>query len=637
MRHPILVLAQDVMLRSTLARWLMSAGYSVELAENDRRAREVLAAHSVALTILAGSRCRMPAFDLDGNSGKRIIVTEPSRDVGRPEGAVLAGDGSLSVPLDQQAVLAGVKSALQARPDVPNGRSREPETLAFDGFTIDLAGRSLRDNRGSEVPLTRSEFALLVVLARQPGRVLSRDQLLDAALGRPAEPYDRSVDVLVGRLRKKIEPDPKSPRFILTIVGEGYKFAAKVLQAAEAAPGPSLALPDKPSIAVLPFANLSGDPEQEYFADGMVEEIITALSRIRWLFVIARNSSFTYKGQATDVKQIGRELGVRYVLEGSVRKAGGHVRVTAQLIDATNGAHLWADRFDGALEDVFELQDNVAGSVAGVIEPALQAAEAARSAARPTTDLGAYDCYLRALVVFHPMTKEAVREALGLLEQAIAIDRNYGPALALAANCHMQFVNYSWAEDPATARSQAVDLARRALQVACDDPGVIAGAAMVLAVFGEDIGTMMALTDHALAHNPSSARGWYHSGFLRLMAGKPDRAIELAEVSLRLSPRARIGALHTLIGASHFLSRRFDEAVAKLLLALEETPNFPVPYRYLAACYAHMRRLDEARDVVTRLRAITPNVIPPRIMYLRNAEHRELYLSGLRLAAGEVA
>jgi adenylate cyclase len=175
------------------------------------------------------------------------------------------------------------------------------------------------------------------------------------------------------------------------------------------------------------------------------------------------------------------------------------------------------------------------------------------------------------------------------------------------------------------------------LQVARDDPDVIASAALVLAVFGEDIGTMMALADHALALNPSSARGWYHSGFLRLMAGKPDRAIEQAEVSLRLSPRARIGAVHTVIGASHFLSRRFEEAIAKLLLAIEETPNFPVPYRYLAACYAHAGRLDEAREVFNRLRAITPAVIPPRIMYLRDAEHRELYLSGLRLAAREAA
>jgi len=275
----------------------------------------------------------------------------------------------------------------------------------------------------------------------------------------------------------------------------------------------------------------------------------------------------------------------------------------------------------------------VAASVAGVIEPALQAAEAARSAARPTTHLGAYDCYLRALAVFYPITKEAVLQALGLLEQAISIDRHYGPALAFAAACHMQFVNYSWAEDPTTARRKAVDLARRALEVAGEDPDVIASAALVLAVFGEDIGTMMALADQALALNPSSARGWYHSGFLRLMAGQPDRAIELAEVSLRLSPRARIGAVHTLIGASHFVSRRFDQAIAKLLLAIEETPNYPIPYRYLAACYAHMGHLGEARDVVTRLRVITPAVIPPRILYLRNAEHRDLYLSGLRLAA----
>jgi tetratricopeptide (TPR) repeat protein len=289
------------------------------------------------------------------------------------------------------------------------------------------------------------------------------------------------------------------------------------------------------------------------------------------------------------------------------------------------------------MEDVFELQDNVAASVAGVIEPALQAAEAARSICRPTTDLGAYDCYVRALAVFHPMTKEAILEALGLLDRAIASDRHYGPALALAASCHMQFVNYSWAKDPHTARRKAVDLARRALQVARDDPSVIASAAMILAVFGEDIGTMTALADHALALNPSCARGWYDSGFLRLMAGNPNRAIELAEISLRLSPRTRSGPVHTLIGASHFLSRRFNEAIPKLLLALEETPNFPVACRYLAACYARMGRLDEARDVVKRLRAITPAVIPPDIMYLRNAQHRELYLSGLHLAADEAA
>jgi adenylate cyclase len=196
---------------------------------------------------------------------------------------------------------------------------------------------------------------------------------------------------------------------------------------------PALPLPDKPSIAVLPFQNMSGDPEQEYFTDGMVEEIITALSRIRWLFVIARNSSFTYRGRSVDVKQVGRELGVRYVLEGSVRKAGGRVRITAQLIDAQNGAHLWADRLDGLLEDIFELQDKVASNVAGIIEPALQAAEIRRSVARPTTDLSAYDLYLRALAIFFPVTKERILAAQGLLDQAIAIDRKYGPGTFLGS------------------------------------------------------------------------------------------------------------------------------------------------------------------------------------------------------------
>src|SRR5215472_16260187 len=228
-------------------------------------------------------------------------------------------------------------------------------------------------------------------------------------------------------------------------------------------------LPDKPSIAVLPFANLSGDAEQEYFVDSMVEEIITALSRIRWLFVIARNSSFTYKGQAVDVKQVGRELRVRYVLEGSVRKAGNRVRITGQLIEAETGAHLWADRFDGLIEDVFELQDKVASSVAGVIEPALQAAETARSAGRPTNDLTAYDLYLRAHSIFFSSARQ-IPEALRLLEQAITRDPHYGPALAWAALCCHRLVVDGRSEDRKADRRKRSDYARRALEVAGDDP-----------------------------------------------------------------------------------------------------------------------------------------------------------------------
>jgi TolB-like protein len=412
-----------------------------------------------------------------------------------------------------------------------------------------------------------------------------------------------------------------------------YRVEGKATMTDRATVALPLALPDKPSIAVLPFQNMSGDPEQEYFADGMVDEIITAISRIRWLFVIARDSSFAYKGQRIDVKQVGRELGVRYVLEGSVRKAGGRVRITAQLIDAAAGTHLWADRFDGSLEDVFELQDKVASSVAGVIEPALQAAETAQSAHRPTADLTAYDLYLRAYAMFRSSARQA-SEALRLMEQAIARDPRYGTALAWAASCCQRLLFDNRSEDRAADRRKSADFARRALEVAGDDPGVLANTALVLAYLGEDIGAMMALVDRALALNPSFARGWHVGGVLRLWAGEPDIAIEHVNAALRLSPRARVGSSLGAIGAAHFVARRFNEAVPKLLLAMQDDPSFSHPYQFLAACYAHMGRLVDARELVERLRAITPVVIPDAT-YLRNADHRELLLSGLRSAAGE--
>jgi class 3 adenylate cyclase/tetratricopeptide (TPR) repeat protein len=348
---------------------------------------------------------------------------------------------------------------------------------------------------------------------------------------------------------------------------------------------------------------------------------------------IARASSFTYKGQAIDVKQVGRELGVGYVLEGSVRKAGGRVRITAQLIDATNGAHLWADRFDGLLDDVFELQDKVAASVAGVIEPALQAAETARSAGRPTADLTAYDLYLRAHAMW-VSSGTLLRDALHLLQQAIERDPNYGPALALAASCYVRLCSDGWSKDVEADGRNGVDLARRSLQVAGDEPGTLAEAALALAFFGEDIDATIALVNRALALNPSFARGWYLSGVLRTYAGEHDLGIEHVETSLRLSPRERMGQPMAAIGRAYFFKRQFDEAATKLLMAIQDDPGFPTGYRYLAACYAHMGRFDEARAIVARLRAITPLVMPSGAQ-LRNPEDRQLFLSGLRLAAGE--
>jgi adenylate cyclase len=412
--------------------------------------------------------------------------------------------------------------------------------------------------------------------------------------------------------------------------------AEKTSTAATVETTPILALPDKPSIAVLPFQNMSGDPEQEYFADGMVEEIITALSRIRWLFVIARNSSFTYKGQAVDITQVGRELGVRYVLEGSVRKGGSRVRITAQLIEAETGTHLWADRFDGSLEDVFDLQDKIAISVAGVIEPALQAAEIQRSANRPTSDLTAYDLYLQAIPHFASHSRGGMTVALDLVERAIQRDPHYGLALSFAAACRADLHVAGWISDAEANRRTGVDLALKALERAGGDPWVLSRAAYALGCLDEDITTSLALADKSLELNPSFASGWLHSGWLRLFAGHADMAIKHFMTSMRLNPRAPAANAWLGIGIAHFFERRFAEAEVALLRSRQLLPGWVGPYRWLASCYAHLGRLDEASAMVSRLRGVTPDAGFTLRRY-RNADQRELFLSGLRLAIGEAS
>jgi adenylate cyclase len=407
-----------------------------------------------------------------------------------------------------------------------------------------------------------------------------------------------------------------------------------VLDASSTIPAPELPLPSKPSIAVLPFQNMSGDPEQEYFADGMVEEIVTALSRIPWLFVIARNSSFTYKGRAVNVKQVGRELGVIYVLEGSVRKAGNHIRITTQLIDAISDAHLWSNRFDGPLDDIFELQDRVAASVAGIIEPTLQVAEYRRAAQRPTNDLTAYDLYLQAREASVAWEKQRVERAMDLLGQALTRDPDYGSALATAAMCQTMLYVTNWAADLEGARHAGIDYARRALRVAGDDPYVLANAAHTLGFFGEDIGVALELIDRSLRLNPNFAVGWLRSSQIRLWAGHYDLAIKHCEASIRLSPRENRAGAYWGMGAGYLLTKRFEEAASMLRLALQERPSWAPTYRFLASCYAHMGRLKEAKDVVKRLRTITPVVIP-NADHWRIREDREFFLAGLRLAADD--
>jgi TolB-like protein/class 3 adenylate cyclase len=575
--------------------------------------------------------------------------------------AVDVADYSRLMGTDEEGTLAAIKAIRRelGDPKIKEHRGRIVKTTG-DGLLIEFASvvdavrcavevqREMAERNAGVSAERRIEFRIGINLGDiiiDEGDIFGDGVNIAARLEALADPGGICVSRVVrNQVRDKLdfafgdmgEQQVKNiarPVHVHSVVLGGGLGPSRLL--AEAASQPLLTLPDKPSIAVLPFQNMSGDMEQEYFVDGMVEEIITALSRIPWLFVIARNSSFTYKGQTVDVKQVGRELGVRYVLEGSVRKGGNRVRITGQLIDAVTGTHLWADRFDGLIEEVFELQDKVASSVAGVIEPALQAAETARSAGRRTDDLTAYDLYLRAYAMTLSSTRE-VPEALRVLEQAIARDPRYGPALAWAALCCFRLVGDGRSEDPAADRLKGSDFARRALEVAGDDPNILANAALALAYFGEDIGAMMALVDRSLALNPSFARGWNVSSSLRNWAGQPDIAIEHMETSLRLSPRARVGTSLVGIGSSHFVSRRFDQAVPILLRAIQEDPSHPLAYRYLAACYAHMGRLDDAREVVTRLRAVTSLVIPD-LSYLRNAEYRELFLSGLRLAAGETA
>jgi TolB-like protein len=508
------------------------------------------------------------------------------------------------------------------------------DVFLFEGFRLDRNGLSRRDRKGAFMPITVGSRALEVlnILVERSGDLVSKDEILAAAW--PKTVIEGSnLPVQVAALRRILDEGRAASSCVQTVAGRGYRFVAQVTRVSRDA---GLPLPDKPSIAVLPFANLSDDPEQEYFADGMVEEIITALSRIRWLFVIARNSTFTYKGQAVDVKQVGRELGVRYVLEGSVRKAGGLLRITAQLIDATTGTHLWADRFDGSPEEVFKLQDEVALGVAGVIEPALQAAEAGRLANRPTAQLTAYDLYLRALALGLSYEKDQVLQALDLLEQSIERDPHYGPALALAASCHQRFAVMSWPVDLEVVRRTSVDFARQALRFGPDEPDVLALAGFALGYFGEDINAAIGLIDRCLALNPSSARGWHWSGLLRVFAGQPDIALERFEIYLRFNPRDRPATYLNSIGEAYFFSSRFDQAAGNLRASVERAPGFPITYRVLASCFVHMGRLDEARQIIVRLRAITPAVMEPGTRY-RNPELRELFLSGLRIAAGEAS
>ena len=369
----------------------------------------------------------------------------------------------------------------------------------------------------------------------------------------------------------------------------------------------ALLLPDKPSIAVLPFQNMSGDLEQEYFADGIVEEIITALSRFKSLFVIARNSSFTYKGKAVDLKRVGREPGVRYLLEGSVRKATNRVRITAQLIDTSTGAHLWADRFDGAIEDVFELQDQVTTSVVGAITPTLERAEIGRAVLKPTDSLDAYDHYMRGIASAYQWTSEATSEALRHYYKAIELDPKFALAYALATTCYGWRKTNGWVTDTASEIAETKRLAERAIQLGQHDAQVLCWSGAALAFVGGEVDTGVALIERALRLNPNLMDAWLSSGLIRLMLRDWSLAVEHFAHAMRLSPfDPLLFLMQQGTATGYFFAGRYDEAAAWSAKSIGENPNYSLAWRITAASNAFLGRQEQAQKAIVRLRQIEP-------------------------------
>jgi adenylate cyclase len=371
-----------------------------------------------------------------------------------------------------------------------------------------------------------------------------------------------------------------------------------------ASPRP-LPLPDKPSLAVLPFQNMTGDAEQDYFVDGIVEEITTAISRLPWLFVIARNSSFTYKGRAIDIKQVARELGVRYVLEGSVRKAANRVRIMGQLIDTASGAHIWADRFDGALDDIFELQDQVASGVVGAIEPKLRQSEIERAIRKPTESLDAYDLYLRALAQFRKWTVEGWHESIGLLRRALALDPSYAPAAGLFARCRVvQRTNRVISDEEA---AEGARLAHQAIETGTEDPDALwMGGWGMINLAGEAAAGLSAI-ERAVGLNPNSAHAWARCGWARAFLGRPAPAIEALQRAMRLSPLdPERWRFYGGLALAHLVAGRHEEAVEWADRALQEQPRATAVVAFKAAACGHLGRVEEGRECVRRLRELRP-------------------------------
>jgi TolB-like protein len=518
----------------------------------------------------------------------------------------------------------------------------------FDRFSLDADRRELRRGRDL-IAIEPQVFDVLQHLIAHRDRVVSNDNLIEAIWqGRIVS--EATVSTRMNAVRRAIDDSGEQQRFIRTIARKGYRFVGDVVeQDAGAATGPvasavdrsdiasrPLSLPDKPSIAVLPFTNISGDPEQEYFADGITEDITTALSQFRWLFVIARNSSFVFKGKSVDAKQIARALGVRYLLEGSVRKAGNRLRITGQLIDASSGAHLWADRFDGAVDDVFDLQDKVTASVVGAIGPKLEQAEISRAKRKPTENLDAYDYYLRGMASLHQGSKESTDEALRLFSRAIELDSDFASAFGVAAFCYDLRKWNSWMVDPKKETAEAERLARRAIALGKDDAVALCTGGFALVHVARDLDYGSACIDRALLANPNLASAWYFGGWASACLGEPEAGIEKLKRAMRLNPLDLFPfSIELALSWAHFMAGHYEEAVTLGRRAIRQQPNFQPGLRVFAVACVKAGKLEEGRAAIARMLELNPAFRVSNIkdvMTLLRPEDLAAYEDALRVA-----
>ena len=519
--------------------------------------------------------------------------------------------------------------------------------FTFGSYRLDPDRREL--TRGSNtIALGPRAFDLLLYLVQHSARVVSKQELLHVIWGGRIV-SESTMTSHINAVRNALGDSGSEQRLVRTVARKGFRFVADVRvidrpnqtglpgqDFAAATPLPSSApkVDGRPSIAVMPFLNLSADPTQEYFADGVVEDIIAALSRLGWLFVIARNSSFTYKGRTVDVSQVSRDLGVRYLLEGSVRKAGNRVRITGQLIEAATGITVWAERFEASLNDIFQVQDEVVASVVGAIVPQLERAEIERAHRKANDCLDAYDYYLRGMARFHQGTREAVSQALPLFYKVIELDPDYAAGYGMAAWCHVWRKLNGWLADPARDAAEGARLAHRAIELGRHDPIALTRGGHALGHFGGDLDGCIALLDRALVLNPNHLAAWYLSGFQRIARGEPDDAIKRFAKGMRLSPLdPEMPRMQTGTALAHMLAGDYDHASLWASKALRELPTFALAAGVLAASDALAGRTREAERTLRELRHLNPSLRISNIrdwLQLRRPADLDALTEGLR-------